>query len=111
MTTTHTSTLSTSHHDASAETEPTTMKVLIADKFEQSGVDGLEHLGCEVLLNPDLSPQTLPDAVAEFDPDVLIVRSTKVPAAVFEKAKSLSLVLRAGAGYDNIDMQAASARG
>ena len=87
------------------------MKVLIADKFEQSGVDGLEHLGCEVLLNPDLSPQTLPDAVAEFDPDVLIVRSTKVPAAVFEKAKSLSLVLRAGAGYDNIDMQAASARG
>ncbi len=88
-----------------------TMSVLIADKFESVGVEGLKNLGCEVTVNPDLSPETLPAAMAELDPDILIVRSTKVPAAVFEKAKKLSLVLRAGAGFDNIDVAAASAKG
>jgi D-3-phosphoglycerate dehydrogenase len=87
------------------------LKVLVADKFEQVGIDGLQNAGCRVMVNPDLSPETLPGAVVEFDPDVLIVRGTKVPAAVFENAKSLSLVLRAGAGYDSIDVAAASARG
>lgn len=90
---------------------PATMKVLIADKFEQSGVDGLHQLGCDVKVNPDLSPETLPAAVAAFNADILIVRSTKVPAAVFDKASNLSLVVRAGAGVDNIDVAAASARG
>ena len=87
------------------------MRVLIADKFEQSGVDGLEHAGCEVKVAPDLSPETMPAAIEAFDADILIVRGTKVPAAVFEKAKKLSLVLRAGAGYDNIDVPAAYAGG
>lgn len=89
----------------------TSLKILIADKFEQAGVDGLSNLGCEVKVNSELSPETLPAAVAEFDADVLIVRSTKVPAPVFDKAKKLSLVLRAGAGFDNIDVAAASAKG
>jgi len=86
------------------------MKVLIADKFEQSGIDALAAMGCEAVSNPELSPETLPAAVAKLDPDVLIVRSTKVPEAVFEAAKSLSLVIRAGAGYDTIDIEAASKR-
>src|SRR5262245_52520636 len=89
-------------------TPQTTLRVLIADKFEQSGIDGLKNLGCEVTANPDLSPDTIPGAALESDADVLIVRSTKVPAAVFERAKKLSLVLRAGAGFDNIDVAAAS---
>jgi len=59
----------------------------------------------------DLTPESLPQALAESEASILIVRSTKVPAAVFEKAKNLSLVLRAGAGVDNIDMPAASAKG
>ena len=95
----------------STDEPQTEMRVLIADKFEQSGVDGLEHAGCEVKVAPDLSPETMPAAIEAFDADILIVRGTKVPAAVFEKAKKLSLVLRAGAGYDNIDVPAASAKG
>ncbi len=94
------------------ETTPqTSMKVLIIDKFEQSGIDGLEHLGCEVTVRTDLTTETLPAAVAASDAEILIVRGSKVPAAVFEKAKKLSLVVRAGAGYDSIDVVAASAKG
>ncbi len=86
-------------------------KVLIADKFEKSGVDAIKAMGCEAVSLPEAGADGLPEAVAEHDPDVLIVRSTKVKPAVFEKAGRLSMVIRAGAGVDNIDVPAASARG
>ncbi len=41
----------------------TTMRVLIADKFEQSGRDGLQALGCDVSFQPDLKDETLIDAI------------------------------------------------
>lgn len=94
-----------------AEPEVAALKVLIADKFEASGIAALEALGCALHCDPDLGPEQLPEAMKAHDPDVLIVRSTKVPEAVFDEAGSLSLVIRAGAGYDNIDVSAASARG
>jgi len=87
------------------------MKVLIADKFQASGIDALEQLKYTVVSEPDASPDTLTDLVSNHDPDVLIVRSTKVPGKVFDAAKKLSLVVRAGAGYDNIDVEAASRNG
>lgn len=87
------------------------MRVLIADKFESSGIDSLEAIGCAVQSNPDLAEDSLAAALAEQNPDVLIVRSTKVNAAALEAAKDLSLIVRAGAGYDNIDVATASARG
>ena len=87
------------------------MEVLSADKFEASGVAALEKIGCAVVSLADLTAETLADAVGEHDPDVLVVRSTKVQSPVFEAAGRLSLVVRAGAGVDNIDMQAASAKG
>jgi D-3-phosphoglycerate dehydrogenase len=86
------------------------MKVLIADKFEKSGLDGLGALGCEVAYNPDLKDEALVEAVRQTQADVLIVRSTKVKAAVLD-AGGLSLIVRAGAGYDNVDVAAASERG
>ncbi len=86
------------------------MKVLVADKFEKSGLDGLQHLGCEVIYNPDLKEDTLKAAVAESGADVLIVRSTKVTEPMMD-AGHMSLIVRAGAGYDNIDVKAASGRG
>ena len=86
------------------------MKILIADKFEKAGVEALQSLGHTVVSDPDLGPDTLSGAVTEHDPDILIVRSTKVPEPVFDAAKSLSLVIRAGAGYDTIDVGAASKR-
>ncbi len=85
------------------------MRILIADKFEDFGVQLLERRNHTVNVDAELTPETLPGAVKDFDPDVLVVRSTKVPAAVFDEAASLSLVVRAGAGYDNIDVAAASA--
>lgn len=87
------------------------MKALIADKFEQSGLDGLKALGVEVVFNPDASADTLSDLLAEHDPDVLVVRSTKVKAPAFERGASLRLVIRAGAGVDTIDLDAATSRG
>ncbi|MGI8732666.1 MAG: NAD(P)-dependent oxidoreductase [Pyrinomonadaceae bacterium] len=86
------------------------MLVLIADKFEQSGRDGLQTLGCDVAYQPDLKDEALLAAVAEMRPDVLVVRSTKVTESMLE-AGSIKLVVRAGAGYNTIDVTAASKRG
>jgi len=86
------------------------MRILIADQFEQSGRDALASLGCEVRFEPKLKDDTLVAAVGQFQPDVLVVRSTKVPEAVLA-AGALKLVVRAGAGYNTIDVAAASRRG
>jgi D-3-phosphoglycerate dehydrogenase len=86
------------------------MRVLIADKFEQSGIAALKAAGCEVLSQPGLKDDALAQEVARFRPDVLVVRSTKVSEAVLS-AGALKLVVRAGAGYNTIDVAAASRRG
>jgi D-3-phosphoglycerate dehydrogenase len=87
------------------------MNILIADKFERSGIEQLQSLGLHLKNLPDVGEAGLPDALAEHNPDILVVRGTKVRAAAFEQAKKLSLVIRAGAGFDNIDLTAASNRG
>jgi D-3-phosphoglycerate dehydrogenase len=86
------------------------MKVLIADKFEQSGRDGLASIGCDVSFQPDLKDEALVEAIKQLGPDVLVVRSTKVTEAMLS-AGALKLVVRAGAGYNTIDVAAASRRG
>lgn len=87
------------------------MRILIADKFQESGITRLKSAGCEVVFEPDLTADDLPAAVRTHNPQVLVVRSTKVPAPVFEEANRLKVVVRAGAGYDTIDVAAASAHG
>jgi D-3-phosphoglycerate dehydrogenase len=86
------------------------MKVLVADKFEQSGQDGLRDAGCEVSYQPDLKDDALIEAIGHEQPDVLVVRGTKVSEAALD-AGALKLVVRAGAGYNTIDVAAASSRG
>ena len=86
------------------------MRVLIADQFEESGRDALARLGCEVRFAPKLKEEALAAEVEQFRPDVLVVRSTKVAEAVLA-AGALKLVVRAGAGYNTIDVAAASRRG
>lgn len=86
------------------------MKILIADKFPETGVAALKELGADVLYEPDLKDQALADAVRDSGADVLVVRSTKVPEPVLAAGR-LGLVVRAGAGYNTIDVRAASARG
>src|SRR5216683_2802190 len=86
------------------------MLVLIADKFEKSGRDGLQAIGCEVSSQPDLKDDALITAIAELQPDVLVVRGTKVTEPMLA-AGPLKLIVRAGAGYNTIDVAAASRRG
>ena len=90
------------------------MKVLVATEkpFAKVAVDGIkqvvEQAGYElVLLEKYTSKQQLLDAVA--DVDALIIRSDNVDAEVLDAAKNLRIVVRAGAGYDNIDLAAATA--
>src|SRR5512140_2629850 len=85
------------------------MKVLIVDKLSAETVTSLQKLGLQVEVRSDLSAETLPGALA--DVDILVVRSTKVSAAAIQAAPQLSLIIRAGAGVDTIDLAAASARG
>ncbi|MDE5959276.1 MAG: 3-phosphoglycerate dehydrogenase, partial [Muribaculaceae bacterium] len=92
------------------------MKILVATEkpFAAVAVDGIrkvvEEAGMTLqLLEKYTDRQQLLDAVA--DADALIVRSDKVDSEVFDAAKTLKIVVRAGAGYDNVDLAAATAHG
>src|SRR5258705_13099292 len=86
------------------------MKVLIADQFEQTGIDGITAAGCDVIYQPALADQQLADALAATGADVLVVRGPKVTDAMLASG-SLSLIVRAGAGVNTIEVGAASRRG
>ena len=85
------------------------MKLLIADKLETHAIEELKHLGVEVVYDPELTRDSLPKALVGVG--ILVVRSTQVTAAAIDAGKQLHLVVRAGAGTNTIDVQAASARG
>ena len=87
------------------------MKVLIADKLPPMGIIKLESQGCVVHYDPALSGDSLAETLSELDPEVLVVRSTRVEANHLKSAQRLSLVVRAGAGVNTIDRSTASARG
>ncbi|MBQ3992315.1 MAG: 3-phosphoglycerate dehydrogenase [Bacteroidaceae bacterium] len=91
-------------------------KVLIATEkpFSRVAVDGIKAVtdaaGYELaLLEKYTEKAQLLAAVA--DADAVIIRSDKVDNEVFDAAKQLKIVVRAGAGYDNIDLAAATAHG
>jgi D-3-phosphoglycerate dehydrogenase len=85
------------------------MKVLIADAFPKERLADLAALGLTVDHRPDVPAKEL--AAAAQDASILIVRSKQVTGDVFEKTAALSLVVRAGAGTNTIDVAAASRRG
>ncbi len=91
-------------------------KVLVATEkpFAKKAVDGIrevvEKAGYELkMLEKYTDKAQLLEAVA--DVDALIIRSDKVTAEVLVAAKNLKIVVRAGAGYDNVDLEAATERG
>jgi D-3-phosphoglycerate dehydrogenase len=86
------------------------MKVLVADKFEQSGLDGLKGLGLEIVFDPALKEDALEAKIKETGAEILVVRSTKVTEPMLKGSK-LGLVIRAGAGYNTIDVDAATQNG
>ena len=85
------------------------MKILIADKVSAKMVADLKALGCDVALEPDVSAEVLPASLAGVE--ILIVRSKQVTAAAIEAGASLSLIIRAGAGVNTIDIKKASEKG
>jgi D-3-phosphoglycerate dehydrogenase len=87
------------------------MKILIADSFPDSGISALIELGCNVRVEAGLKGSALSDALKREDPDVLVVRSTRVDEEQLRAAANLALVVRAGAGVNTIDVNFASKSG
>ncbi|MBX2800065.1 MAG: D-3-phosphoglycerate dehydrogenase [Myxococcales bacterium] len=87
------------------------MRVLFADKLPDATRTRLAAAGFEVRAEPALSGDALVARLGEFDPEILVVRSTRVTADHVRAGHSLSLVVRGGAGVNTIDIPACSARG
>ncbi|MBK6514884.1 MAG: hydroxyacid dehydrogenase [Polyangiaceae bacterium] len=85
------------------------MRALIADAFPEHYLADLRALGLDVAYEPSATAEQLPERAKGAN--ILVVRSTKVTREVIVGGKALGLVLRAGAGYDTIDVAAASERG
>ena len=85
------------------------MKILIADNLSPKAILALEKIGANITSNPNLKAEELSEAIDNAN--VLIVRSTKVYAETIEAGKSLELIIRAGAGVNNIDLEKASNSG
>jgi D-3-phosphoglycerate dehydrogenase len=85
------------------------MRILLADKLEDETVEALTERGHEVVAEPSLSADDLPGRMAGYS--VLVVRSTEVTAAAITAGDALELIIRAGAGTNTIDTQAAADAG
>jgi D-3-phosphoglycerate dehydrogenase len=82
------------------------MRILFADAIDPTTLERLEGLGHACELDPSLDAAGLPSRIA--DVDVLVVRSTRVTAEAIAAGRALQLIVRAGAGTDTIDTQAAA---
>lgn len=87
------------------------MTVLVADNIANVGINKLREVGHTVVDAPTLSGDALIDRLRSERPDVLIVRSTRVTPEALEASPALALIVRAGAGYDTIDVEGAARRG
>jgi D-3-phosphoglycerate dehydrogenase len=86
------------------------MKILIADKFPDGKIEDIKNIGYEVVYEQGLQEDSLLEEIKKQLPDVLVVRSTVVTGEMIESDSSLSLIIRAGSGYNTIDVKTASAR-
>ncbi|MFP3132906.1 MAG: D-2-hydroxyacid dehydrogenase [Nitrososphaeria archaeon] len=86
------------------------MKVLVCDPIDEEGIKMLKEKGFVVDYKPNITAQELKNVVANYD--ALLVRSrTKVTKEIIEAGKNLKAIGRAGVGLDNIDLEAANAKG
>ena len=86
------------------------MRVLVADPVAEEGIDLLRKAGIEVVVKTGMKKEELLTVIPDFD--ALIVRSeTQVTEDVLAAGKKLQVVVRAGVGVDNINVDAATARG
>jgi len=85
------------------------MKVLIADKFPENHIQTLKENGIDVVYEAKAGENDLANFVK--DAEFIVVRSTVVNQAAIDAGSNLKIVIRAGSGYNNIDVKAASAKG
>ncbi len=85
------------------------MKILVADKFPDAGRARLETLGLALTYEPGAKADALPSLIG--DHEILLVRGTEVRGDVLRAGKALTLVIRAGAGVNTIDVSTASRLG
>jgi D-3-phosphoglycerate dehydrogenase / 2-oxoglutarate reductase len=85
------------------------MRILVADRLPDRFVEAMERRGHACTVDADLTEASLPTSVAGMD--VVVVRSTRVTAAVFAPANALQLVVRAGSGTNTIDCDEATRSG
>src|SRR5579885_1088574 len=85
------------------------MKILIIDAFSEAHLEELRKLGLTVDYQPSIKAEELPDKIGGAT--ILVARSKKVSREAIERGRELTLIVRAGAGVNTIDVKAASARG
>ncbi|SKA05572.1 phosphoglycerate dehydrogenase [Selenihalanaerobacter shriftii] len=86
------------------------MKVLVSDNISEAGIDILKDKGIDVNFNTDLSYEELLEEIGEYD-GIILRSMTPLNEEVLSHADNLKVIARAGSGYDNIDVDAASKRG
>lgn len=85
-------------------------KILICDKMDQKGIDGLKALGHDVLVKTGMTPDELKTTIKDYE--CAVVRSaTKITKDVIDSAPNLKLIIRGGVGVDNIDVEHAKSKG
>jgi D-3-phosphoglycerate dehydrogenase len=85
-------------------------KILVADKFPDAKIEEVKGLGGAVVYDQSLHDDTLLAALKKEQPDILIVRSSVVTGEMIESDPQLNLIVRAGSGYNTIDVKTASER-
>lgn len=81
------------------------MKILIADKFPAEYLKEIVNLNYEYTLCPDITSNELVNKIIGFD--ILIVRSKKIDSTIIKSSDKLKMIIRAGSGYDTIDIESA----
>ncbi|MGM0506027.1 MAG: NAD(P)-dependent oxidoreductase [Bacteroidota bacterium] len=85
------------------------MTIVIADKLPEESLNLFREFADKVIFEPERSPEELDNGLEKAS--ILVVRSTTVSRKCIENSPKLTLIIRAGAGVNNIDMKAASERG
>ncbi|AGB40054.1 D-3-phosphoglycerate dehydrogenase [Halobacteroides halobius DSM 5150] len=86
------------------------MRILVSDPLSQAGMDLLEENGVDVTYNTELSYDQLLEEIGNYD-GILLRSMTPLNEEVLSQADNLKVIARAGSGYDNIDLDAASKEG
>ena len=85
-------------------------KVLVSDPLEKEAVEAMKQAGIDVTVKTDLAPEALKHEIASAD--AIVVRgATKVRKEIIDAGKNLKLVVRAGVGLDNVDVDYAQSKG